>query len=51
LWYAGQQGPPPRAREISYVPSTGKLKVDGLFFLEITPNDVESARRGGTLQQ
>lgn len=51
VWYAGQQGPPPQVRRISYSLKTGEMKVDGLFSLEISSEDFENARRPGTKQQ
>ncbi len=45
LWRAGQQGEPPAVRRIRYVPSTGELEVNGVQYLEITPGDIENARR------
>jgi hypothetical protein len=45
LWRAGQQGAPPEVDWIRYVRSTGELTVGGIQYVEITPGDLESARR------
>ena len=45
LWYAGQQGAPPAARKITFVRSTGDLKIEGLLFIEFTSQELESASR------
>lgn len=50
LWRAGQTGAPPAARRIRYVRSTGDIAVDGIQYLEITPRDVESAKRPGNVR-
>jgi hypothetical protein len=42
---AGQSSPPLEARKIRYVRSTNEAKVDGIQYFEITPQDVENARR------
>lgn len=48
LWRAGQKGAPPEARRIRYVRSTGQITVDGIQYFEITPGDLENARRPTT---
>jgi hypothetical protein len=50
IWYAGQSGPPPAFRKITFNRSTGELKGD-FMYLEFTPGDVENARRPGTVRQ
>jgi hypothetical protein len=45
LWREGQQGAPPAARMIRYVRSTGEVSVNGIEYIEITPGDIENARR------
>ncbi|MCI0333303.1 MAG: hypothetical protein L0228_08785 [Planctomycetes bacterium] len=45
LWRAGQTGAPPAARRIRYVRKTNEVSVDGIQYLEIRPQDIESARR------
>jgi hypothetical protein len=45
LWRQGQQGAPPAARMIRYVRSTGEVSVNGIEYIEITPGDIENARR------
>jgi hypothetical protein len=45
LWYAGQQGAPPAARKITFVPTTGDLKIEGLLFIEFTSQELDSASR------
>src|SRR5262245_55963395 len=42
---AGQTSPPLEARKIRYIRSTNEAKVDGIQFFEITPQDVQNARR------
>jgi hypothetical protein len=42
---AGQTGAPPAARRIRYVRSTNEIAVDGIQFLEITPQDIKAAER------
>ncbi len=54
LWRAGQAGAPPAAQRIRYVRSAnngkGSVEVDGVQYLEITPQDIESARRPGAVR-
>jgi hypothetical protein len=50
IWYAGQTGPPPAFRKITFNRSTGELKGD-FMYLEFTPGDVENARRPGAVLQ
>lgn len=42
---AGVDVPPTEARKIRYVRSTGDIQVDGIQYFEITPNDIQNARR------
>jgi hypothetical protein len=42
---AGLDAPPTEARKIRYVRSTGDVKVEGIQYLEILPNDVQNAQR------
>jgi hypothetical protein len=44
---AGQAGPPPAARLIRYSRLTNEVSVEGIQFIEITPKDIETARRPG----
>jgi lipopolysaccharide export system protein LptA len=44
---AGQTGPPPAARLIRYSRLTNEVSVEGIQFIEITPKDIETARRPG----
>jgi hypothetical protein len=41
----GVDAPPTEARKIRYVRSTGDVRVDGIQYLEITPRDLENAKR------
>jgi hypothetical protein len=41
----GQNSPPLEARKIRYSRATNEAKVDGIQFIEITPQDLEHARR------
>jgi hypothetical protein len=53
LWRRPKPGvvlPPTEARWIRYVRTTGEVKVDGVQFLEITPTDIENARREKTVR-
>jgi hypothetical protein len=50
LWRPRQAGAPPAARLIRYVPSRNEISVEGIQFLQITPQDVENARRPGTVK-
>jgi hypothetical protein len=45
LWREGQQGAPPSARMIRYNHLTGEVSVNGIQYIEITPRDIENARR------
>ena len=40
-----RNSPPTEARKIRYVRSTGEIKVEGIQYFEITPSDIENARR------
>ena len=42
---AGLDAPPTEARKIRYVRSTGDVKVEGIQFLEIRPQDLQNAKR------
>ncbi len=42
---AGVDSPPTEARKIRYVRSTGEVKVEGIQYFEITPSDLQNARR------
>jgi hypothetical protein len=42
---AGGNSPPTEARKIRYVRSTGEIKVEGIQYFEITPGDLQNARR------
>jgi hypothetical protein len=44
----GQVGAPTEARQIQYTRSTGEIKVKGIQYFEITPSDLENARRQKT---
>jgi len=44
----GPVGPPTEARKIRYTRSTGEIKVEGIQYFEITPNDLQNARRPQT---
>jgi hypothetical protein len=44
----GADSPPTEARKIRYVRSTGDVKVDGIQYFEITPSDLQNARRPQT---
>jgi hypothetical protein len=51
LWrrnVTGQVGAPTEARQIQYTRSTGEIKVKGIQYFEITPTDLENARRQKT---
>jgi hypothetical protein len=50
LWWSGQQGAPPAALSIRYVRSTGDFEVGKVQYLEFTSQDLESARRPGTVK-
>jgi hypothetical protein len=50
LWRAGQQGAPPAARMIRYDRRTGDVSVSGIQYIEITPTDIENARRSGNVR-
>jgi hypothetical protein len=41
----GGNSPPTEARKIRYVPKTGEIKVEGIQYFEITPADLQNARR------
>jgi hypothetical protein len=45
LWREGQQGAPPQANWIQYIRKTGQISVDKIQYIEITPRDIENARR------
>jgi hypothetical protein len=45
---AGVDSPPTEARKIRYVRSTGEVKVEGIQYFEITPSDLQNARRPQT---
>jgi hypothetical protein len=45
LWREGQHGAPPQANWIQYIRKTGKISVDKIQYIEITPQDIENARR------
>jgi len=47
---AGQIGPPPAARLIRYSRLTNEVSVEGIQFIEITPQDIETARRPGEVR-
>ncbi|MCC7476142.1 MAG: hypothetical protein IT425_12160 [Pirellulales bacterium] len=48
LWRRNQVGvdsPPTEARKIRYVRSLNEVKVEGIQYFEITPNDIQNAQR------
>jgi hypothetical protein len=47
LWRQGQQGAPPQANWIRYVPSTGQISVDKIQYIEITPQDIPTFQQRG----
>jgi hypothetical protein len=47
----GVNAAPFEANKIRYVRSTGAVRVEGHHYAEITPEDLESARRPGTARQ
>jgi hypothetical protein len=50
LWREGQQGAPPQANWIQYIRKTGQISVDKIQYIEITPQDIENARRPGAVR-
>jgi hypothetical protein len=52
IWYAGQSGPPPAFKRITFSRSRQHLEVDGMFYMEFSSGDLESARRSsGAVRQ
>jgi hypothetical protein len=52
IWYAGQSGPPPAFKRITYSRSRQHLEVDGMFYMEFSSGDLENARRtSGAVRQ